>query len=207
MEPEVPTIQRLRAKFESARESAPAREVRAAAVAYYRARCAQGATQPEVAGELGLTQWTLAKWHQKHDVDEGQGDANERVVPAAASAECSALKEEIERLGPRSPSRRFPEELKQRVAQWARGELERGVGASALAEQVGVPWESISRWLGPRNAGASGEPKLRAVRVVGSGPAVRSAAEPRGLVLKSPHGFSVEGMDVPTLVEMLRLLG
>ena len=205
MEPEVVAVQALRAKFEAAREAAPAREVRAAAVAYYRARAAQGATQPEVARELRLTQWTLGRWHQRHDADDGQGGERERQAPAEG-AECTALREEIERLGPRSPSRRFPEELKQRVARWVRGELERGVGARAVADQVGVPWESLSRWVGRRTQLRRSAPKLRPVHVVDSA-AKRVEAGARGPVLKTPSGFTVEGLDVPTLVEVLRRLG
>jgi transposase-like protein len=204
MEPDVVAVGALRAKFEEAREAAPTSEVRAAAVAYYRARAAQGATQPEVAAELGLTPRTLARWHQKHDADGGRGGEREQQAPLeAVAAEYTALRQEIERLGPRSPSRRFPEELKQRVARWVRGELERGVAATAVADQVGVPWESLSRWVGHRPRSSRTASKLRSVRVVDN--MVRDGA--RGPVLKSSSGFIVEGLDVPMLVELLRRLG
>lgn len=205
-ESDVASLQALRAKFVAAREAAPAREVRAAALAYYRARAAEGATQAEVAGELGLTRWTLSKWHQRREVDDGRGaEGEQKQAPSeAAVAECIALKQEIERLGPRGPSRRFPEDLKQRVARWVRSELDRGVGAAAAAEQVGIPWESISRWIG-RRPQLDRPPKLRPVRVVESARAVVSGAA--GPILKSPNGFIVEGLDVPSLVEMLRYLG
>lgn len=208
MEPSPGVVEELRVKFLAAREAAPASEVRAAAVAYYRARAAQGGTQPEVAGELGLTRWTLAKWHQKHsDVGKGGGDARAQQEASESSvAECAALKAEVEALGPRSPSRRFPEELKQRVARWARGEVERGVGTAAVANQVGIPWESISRWGGRRPRLGRAEPKLRQVRVV-TGAEPERLVGARGALLKSPGGFVVEGLDVPTLVEVLRRLG
>ncbi len=201
MEPDVLEAQSLRAKFEEARESASAAEVRAAAVGYYRARAAQGATQPEVAGELGVPHWTLAKWHQKHRA----GGAGQQAAPKATPADCAALKQEVEKLGPRTQSRRFPAELKHRIAQWARGELARGVAGSTLANQVGVPWESLSRWLG-RRRGANVASKLRAVRVVGNAPGAVTAGL-KGPVLKSPGGFIVEGLDMAMLVEVLRRLG
>ena len=204
--PEDVAVQELRAKFEGAREVAPASVVRAAAVAYYRARAARGGTQAEAAAELGLTRWSLAKWHQKQDGVGGPRGVRAPAAPTeAVLAESAALRQEIERLGPRSPSRRFPEELKQRVAQWARGELERGISATDVAEQVGVPWESLSRWTG-RRPRLGRPPKVRSVRVVESSPLERSVG-PTAAVLKSPSGFTVEGLDLLTLVEVLRRLG
>jgi hypothetical protein len=153
---------------------------------------------------LGLTLWTLAKWHQKHDSIEGQGAGNpKRESSAVEVTDCAALKQEIERLGPRSPSRRFPTELKARVARWVRGELARGVGTKVVAEQIGIPWETLSRWLGRRTEPHATVPKVRPVRLVANALTVGQ----KGPVLKSPGGFIVEGLDVPTLVEVLRQLG
>lgn len=205
MEPDVPAVQELRAKFESARERAGATEVRAAAVAYYRARAAQGATQRLAAEELGITQWALSKWHQKHGRQERTADGEGQRPSLATSAEGAALKQEVEGLGPRNPSRRFPPELKQRITEWAREELARGLGALAVAQQVGVPWESLSRWLGLRRPKIAAT-KLRSVRVVGNAPNAMAVGM-RGPVLRSPGGFIVEGLDLPALVEALRQLG
>lgn len=203
MEPDV--IQELRTKFESARGSAGAAEVRAAAVAYYRARAKQGATQEMAANELGLTRWSLSKWHQLQDAGEGRAvdGLGQRSSPPA-SAEAAALRQQVEELGPRNPSRRFPSELKLRITEWTRGEVAAGRGRVAIAEQVGVPWETLSKWLGARTGSAGAG--LKAVRVVGSPSRVLSTGR-SGPALKTPRGFIVEGLDVPALVEVLRQLG
>jgi transposase-like protein len=160
-----------------------------------------------VASELGLKKWTLAKWSQlRHSGAKRRGSSKGAAPSAATSEQCAALKREIEALGPRNPSRRFPEELKQRIAQWARGALEEAIAPSKIAEMIGVPWESLSRWLGRRAPTKATSKKLRAVRVVAS-PSSATRATPAGAVLKSPNGYVVDGLDVATLVEVLRLLG
>lgn len=206
-----PTTEELRSKFEKARESGSASDVRAAAVAYYRARALEGATQPDVAKELGVARWTLAKWHQKRAQSTGHRTALEGPAPLAPSTlenvQGAELRRQVEGLGPRSPSRRFPPDLKRRISEWAQGELARGARPNQLAKMVGVPWESLSRWVGRRQP-AEGA-KLRTVRVVPSAASTPSAAltATRGVILRSPSGFVVEGLDVASLVEVLRQLG
>jgi transposase-like protein len=208
MEPQSRTVEELRRGFEQAREVAPAAGVRAAALAYYRARAEQGATQAEVARELGVHPRTLAKWHQRPSGAPQRGAGREGQQPAsAASTEAGdALKREVEGLGPRSPSRRFPPELKARLVEWARGELERGRGASEVADALGVPWESLSAWLGRRPGRRVAGTQVRAVRVVPSRVSLAPAGT-RGPLLRSPAGYLVEGLDVDGLAQLLRRLG
>lgn len=197
-------VQQLRERFQTAREMGSAAEVRAAAVAYHRCRREQGATQEVVANELGLKKWTLAKWIQNRDGAATRAAQSKSGSPSAETSEhCAALRQEIDALGPRNPARRFPEELKQRITQRARGALEEGVAPKEVAELLGVPWESLSRWLGRRGPPkVTTSKKLRAVSVVEHAPSA-----PTGTRLKSPSGYVVEGLDVGMLVELLRQLG
>ena len=171
-------------------------ELRSAAVAYYRLRAEQGATQGVAAGELGMNRWTLAKWFQ-------QRSDRKLVVkvkaPFELDAEGAQLKEEIDGLGPCSPSRRYSEELRERISSWARGHRAKGARAGALAQKLGVPWESLSRWTGERPVGPKpkSKPKLQAVTVVAD------CAASSGIVLRTRQGFWVEGLDVPALLELL----
>ena len=199
------TGQQLRERFMTARETGSGAEVRAAAVGYYRYRREQGATQEVVAGELGLKKWTLGKWSQNREGAVMRSAQSKGARPSAETSEhCAALRREIDALGPRNPARRFPEELKQRITQRARGALEEGVAPSEVGELLGVPWETLSRWLGRRaQPKVTISKKLRAVSVVDRAP----SATPTGALLKSPSGYVVEGLDVVTLVELLRQLG
>jgi transposase-like protein len=204
MEPEVSKAEELRKRFEAVRASGAASQVRAAAVAYYRVRAKEGATQEVAAGELGLTRWTLAKWHQMQDPRAGRAPAEPTSgAPAPASEAVATLRRAVEGLGPRNPSRRFPAELKQRITEWARGEVAEGRGRNAIAEQVGVPWETLAKWLGTR---ASEKAELKTVRVVGGAP-IATIAGASCPVLRCPGGFVVEGLDIPALVEVLKRLG
>ena len=169
-------------------------ELRSAAVAYYLLRAEQGATQGVAAGELGMNRWTLAKWFQ-------QTSDRKRPLKVKAAfnldAEGAQLKEEIDGLGPCSPSRRYPEELRERISSWARGHRAKGARAGALAQKLGIPWESLSRWIGERPVGLKPKPKVRAVTVVAD------CAAASGIVLRTRQGFWVEGLDVPALRELL----
>lgn len=117
------------------------------------------------------------------------------------------LKEEVALLGRRTPSRRFPPELKARIARWARVRMEEGASAKDLDAALDVPWESLAKWLragsaaAPAVRGARVEARLRPVRVVSS------ASGLRGLVVRTPAGFVVEGLDVAQAAELLSRLG
>jgi transposase-like protein len=115
------------------------------------------------------------------------------------------LRREIEECGPRSPARRFPEELKARVGKWVAQRREEGMGAKEAAEVLGVPWETLSRWCargtkgGPRQSREAPGGGLRPVAFV-DGAALGVAA---GLTLRTPKGFTLEGLTVATAVELL----
>lgn len=189
-------IEGLRRDVQRLGEAGVSVELRSAAVAYYRLRAEQGATQGVAAGELGMNRWTLAKWFQK------TSDRKRPLKVKAAfelDAEGAQLREEIDGLGPCSPSRRYPEELRERISSWARGHRAKGARAGALAQKLGIPWESLSRWTGERPVGP--KPKVQAVTVVAD------CGASSGIVLRTRQGFWVEGLDVPTLVELLGRLG
>ena len=191
-------LEGLRRDVQRLSEGGVSAELRSAAVAYYRLRVEQGATQGEAAEELGINRWSLAKWWQKKP-----DRPRERRATFELDAEGAQLKEEIDRIGPRSPSRRYPEELKKRVSSWASAHRARGARVGALAKTVGIPWESLSRWTGERPVGAKpkSKPQLREVAVVAD------HATLSGVVLRTPKGFWVEGLDAPTLLELLGKLG
>lgn len=192
-------IEGLRRDVQRLSEAGVSAELRTAAVAYYRLRAEQGATQPEAAEELGINRWSLSKWWQRKS-NGTPATKKKTTTTFELDAAGAQLKQEIDGLGPRSPSRRYPEELRERISSWARAHRSKGVRAAAVAEKLGIPWESLSRWTGARRVGPK-KPKLRAVTVV-----TDSMTAP-GIVLRTRQGFWVEGLDVPALLEILGKLG
>ena len=192
-------IEGLRRDVQRLGEAGVSVELRSAAVAYYRLRAEQGATQGVAAGELGMNRWTLAKWFQQSSGRKLVVKVKAVKAPFELDAEGAQLKEEIDGIGPCSPSRRYPEELRERISSWARGHRAKGARAGALAQTLGVPWESLSRWTGERPVGPKPKPKpkLQAVTVVAD------CAASSGIVLRTRQGFWVEGLDVSALLELL----
>lgn len=193
MDAKATTIEALKVEWERVRAGGQSAEKRATAVAYCKLRSEPQATQVDVAAELGLNRWTLAKWWQRA--------TREQTGSAVSAEDVATLREEIDRQGPRSPARRYPGELKRRVATWAKGERARGVGAKKVAEQLGLPWESVSRWMKPRPPRGLPRAGLRQVEVL------EFAARGSRPTLRSPNGYVVEGLDVAALAELIRRLG
>lgn len=110
------------------------------------------------------------------------------------------LKEEVELLGPRSPSRRYSEELRQRIVRWAQAQRTGGERVTQIAIQVGIPWESLSRWM-------KTSVRRSAVKTAGFRPVtvIKTSPSKSALVLRS-NGFWVEGFDLAGLADLLRQL-
>jgi hypothetical protein len=81
----------------------------------------------------------------------------------------------------------------------ARAQLRRGHRVDRIAEGLGVTTPTLARWLQGRDA-----PVLRPVAVIAP-PA--AAAPGSSIVLVTPHGVRVEGLDHEGLVAVLRALG
>ena len=96
---------------------------------------------------------------------------------------------------------RYPAAFRAAALARARPRLERGVSIARVARDLGLPTQSLGRWLRrpPRPAAAS----LRPVAVV---PAPASTPRPTGLVLLTPQGHRVEGFDRDGLIAVLRAL-
>jgi transposase-like protein len=95
---------------------------------------------------------------------------------------------------------RYPEDLRAEVVTLARAGRAAGRSLSSLARAVGLSVPTLTGWLRRQGPG-----RLRRVTVVAS-PRPAIVAPPRPLVLVTPQGVRVEGLDVTTLVTMLRML-
>ena len=128
------------------------------------------------------------------------------------------LKEEIDLLGPRAPSRRYPPDIQQRVVSWAKAKQDAGISRDEIAGYLGIPWETIIKWIrraAVDSAASSAPAQPNATpTVTGAAPVMRPvklvAARQRrtaGYVLRTPRGFTAEGLDLAALLHLLSRLG
>jgi transposase-like protein len=95
---------------------------------------------------------------------------------------------------------RYPEELRAEIVTLARAGRATGRSLSSLAQAVGLSVPTLTGWLRRPTPG-----RLRRVTVAPS-PSAASVAPALPLVLITPQGFRVEGLDLATLVTTLRML-
>ncbi len=95
---------------------------------------------------------------------------------------------------------RYPAAFRTTAVALARPRLATGVPFVRVARELGLPTKSLARWLQRRPT-----PRLRPVAVQPD-PAPPSPPA-AGIVLVTPHGCRVEGLDRAGLVAVLRALG
>ena len=104
----------------------------------------------------------------------------------------------------RSKKWRCPADLRSRIVSYAQVCRERGEPLGDIGRRLGLVESTLARWLRTdRKALAAG---FRSVSIV---PAVdEGGTAPAGaLRLVTPRGYTVEGLDVPTLAFLLRVVG
>jgi len=112
-------------------------------------------------------------------------------------SELSELKRKIGRLE-RGRGRRYATELRDRIARYVAVRRDFGLSWDSLSAELGIPAETMRRWLQPTDAGDA-----RALVPV---EVVDSAAEPRTVAVVSPTGWRLEGLEVAEAVAVLKAL-
>jgi transposase-like protein len=97
--------------------------------------------------------------------------------------------------GRRGGERRYPQELRSRAASYLHEQDAAGVGARAVAAELGLPVMTLKRWA--RQVPVRFRPVL-----VSSSPAVRGSAP----VLVTPGGYRIEGLALDDVAMLLRAL-
>ena len=96
---------------------------------------------------------------------------------------------------------RYPARFRTAAVALARTQLRRGHAVDRVAAVVGVTTPTLARWLRCRPV----PPPLRPVAVMGDSP--RDVTPASSIVLITPHGVRVEGLDREGIVTVLRALG
>jgi len=105
-----------------------------------------------------------------------------------------ALRDEITRSRSGLDRWRCPDGLRRKIVEYAEQGRGEGIPVARLAERVGLSTSGLRRWL------SQGRGVLRPVRVQESAPAVPS------LVLITPGGYRLEGLDASSAADLLRRL-
>lgn len=141
--------------------------------------------------------------------------------------EAAALRAAIEKAG-RGPNGQVAPALKSKAASWVAARVAEDVQQRTLASALGLHESTISSWMRARRAGRLAEATSSAAEIVSADPPAvvevklrrrasrarsarpliegtsRSRHERRDLVLVDPSGVRVEGLDVATVVAILR---
>jgi transposase-like protein len=99
---------------------------------------------------------------------------------------------------------RYPAAFQAAALALARPRLDRGISIARVARELGLPSQALGRWVRRPPAAPVPRPSgiVRPVAVVS--PA--ASAPPAGLVLLTPQGLRVEGLDRDGLIAVLRAL-
>lgn len=112
--------------------------------------------------------------------------------------EITALRRELAK-HVKGRGKRYPAELKRRVTAYALHERDVGATYDAIAETLGLAFETVRRWCVAVTGTDERAPMLVPVEVV---------AEPRSAVaIISPSGYRLEGLEPAEAVAALRALG
>jgi predicted transcriptional regulator len=109
------------------------------------------------------------------------------------------LRRRVAALGARRRGARVPALLRAEIAGYAAERRAAGARMEAIARETGVSPESVRRWL--VGAARRRRPTMSAVAV-----AIGPEQVAGGVVLVSPSGYRVEGLDVAGIAAVLRQL-
>ncbi|MBX3276347.1 MAG: hypothetical protein KF729_39200 [Sandaracinaceae bacterium] len=92
---------------------------------------------------------------------------------------------------------RYPAEVRREVVDYARRRRDEGASWAVIAGEAGLVLETLRRWCGSKELAA----RMVPVEVV------EEESAPREVVIVSPSGFRLEGLDAASAVAALRALG
>lgn len=108
----------------------------------------------------------------------------------------SELRETIIRSRAGHKNWRCPAPLRQQIVEFANAQRQEGMGVLPIAKQLGLSQSGLNRWLE-----GAGQSKLRPVRIA------ETPTSQTKMVLITPGGYRLEGLDVASATDLLRRLG
>jgi hypothetical protein len=108
------------------------------------------------------------------------------------------LKEALQGLGARGRGKQYPKSLVASLVSYATARGREGATLKGVAEEVGMSWKTLSRWIGERRPAGKAR-RFQQVQVVAEPP----KAEVPTLIVYGARGVRVEGLDFDGVVELL----
>jgi hypothetical protein len=108
------------------------------------------------------------------------------------------------RLGLRGRGRPIAAGARDAAVAYVRRRREEGASQEGIAREIGVSQCTVSRWLGEPTPGSM-KPGFVPIEVA-SGIEPRGI-EPRGIVVTTPRGLVIEGLDVDALCSVIARIG
>ena len=108
----------------------------------------------------------------------------------------SELRETIIRSRAGQDRWRCPKPLRQQIVDFANTQRQEGMAVFKIAKRLGISESGLARWLQ-----GGGQGKLRPVRIA------ETPTPQTKMVLVTPGGYRLEGLDVASAVDLLRRLG
>ena len=96
---------------------------------------------------------------------------------------------------------RYPEELHQEAVSYTKARQQRGDSLLAISRDLGVKPVTLSRWLQQTR-----DPAFRRVEIVTSGRPTPGSGAATGVTVTTPSGIRIEGLDLESLIALLRRL-
>lgn len=110
------------------------------------------------------------------------------------------LRQALSTLGPRGRGKPYPKGLMGSLLSYTVARRRQGTTVRAIADELGMSWQTLSRWTGGRTSGQ----RFERVEVVAAAPAEASS---RTLVVHGPRGLRIEGLDLDGVAELVRRVG
>jgi|SRR5829696_1194263 len=111
--------------------------------------------------------------------------------------EAQAIRAELGQLEHRGRGRAYPEKLRKRMIAYVEARRAEGAATRDAGDELGMDWRTLLRWA-PCATSAGFE------QVVVRDATATAAAR---LVVHTPGGLRIEGLDLGTLAELVRKLG
>jgi len=111
--------------------------------------------------------------------------------------EAQAIQAELAQLEHRGRGRAYPERLRKRMIAYVEARRAEGAATRIAGDEIGMDWRTLLRWA-PCSTSAGFE------QVVLRDDTASAAAR---LVVYTPGGLRIEGLDLGTLAELVRKLG
>lgn len=118
----------------------------------------------------------------------------------------AAIRETVGRLEPVGRRRRYGAQLREEILRYLEAGSARGRSPEELTAAIGVPVKTAARWRLQRRRGG-GQVMAGSAAIVPVSLRADGAKPRTGLVVVTPAGVRLEGLDVPAAISVLRALG